>query len=75
MTYWDAVDDICYEFVKGMASISDSSSLLPNKNDEAAVDDFYDKVVVPIGTEVRDFVVEKLKENGFVFPAPEVCDD
>lgn len=62
MAYWDEIDDECYECVRQILSMSDTSTV-PVEDD-----DIEDDIIVPIGAEIRDIVISGLKEKGYEFP-------
>lgn len=58
MAYWDTIDDICYEAVRGVSALSQTEI------DE----DELEEAVTEIGAEIRDIIIEKLKAIGGEFP-------
>lgn len=61
MAYWDAIDDVMVDAVKGVAALSTSDKRMDDDNE-------IDDDILGIAKEALDIVIERLTEVGYEFP-------
>ena len=61
MTYWDDIEDICYETVRQIAACS-------TKEFDVDPDELEEVIWDEIGPQVRDLIIQRLSEIGGEFP-------
>lgn len=61
MAYWDAIDDVMVDAVKGVAALSTSDKCMDEENE-------IDDDILGIAKEALDIVIERLTEVGYEFP-------